>query len=244
MLNPRLDRTVLSQPAAAVTCLLMLALALPVAVVRGAQDAPLPLTGTVYDVTGGVLPGVHVTLEGSGEVKWQTRTAADGRFEFPPLQGGRYALEVSMIGFRPLRQDVALEREQDWDRAITLQVGELSETVSVQASRVVTGPARPEEPRRVRVGGSIRVPQKVQHVNPVYPSSMREAGREGRVLIDAVIGIDGAVHAARVLSAHVHPDFAAAALDAVREWRFTPTLLNGDAVEVRMTVTVDFSLSD
>jgi TonB family protein len=244
MLNPRLDRTVLSRPAVAVTCVLMLALALPVAALRGAQDEPLPLTGTVYDVTGAVLPGVHVTLEGAGQVKWQTRTAADGRFEFSPVQAGRYALEVSMMGFRPLRQDIALERARDWDRAITLQVGELSETVSVQASRVVTGPARPEEPRRVRVGGNIRVPQKVHHVNPTYPVSMREAAREGKVLIDAVIGIDGAVHAARVLSAHVHPDFAAAALDAVREWRFTPTLLNGDPVEVRMTVTVEFGLAD
>jgi TonB family protein len=243
MLNPRLDRTVLSRRAVALTCGLMLALALPIAALRGAQDAPLPLTGTVYDVTGGVLPGVHVTLGGAGQVTWQTTTAADGRFEFPPVQAGQYALEVSMMGFRPLRQDVALERARDWDRAITLQVGELTETVSVQASRAVTGPVQPE-PRLVRVGGNIRVPQKVHHVNPTYPVSMQEAAREGKVLIDAVIGIDGAVHAARVLTAQVHPDFAAAALDAVREWRFTPTLLNGNAVEVRMTVTVDFSLAD
>jgi TonB family protein len=48
----------------------------------------------------------------------------------------------------------------------------------------------------------------------------------------------------RVLSAQVHPDFAIAAVDAVRQWQFTPTLLNGQPVEVVMTVTVQFSLSD
>ena len=48
----------------------------------------------------------------------------------------------------------------------------------------------------------------------------------------------------RVVSAQVHPAFAIAAVDAVRQWRFTPTLLNSDAVEVVMTVSVQFNLSD
>jgi len=48
----------------------------------------------------------------------------------------------------------------------------------------------------------------------------------------------------RVLTAQVHPDFAIAAVDAVRQWRFTPTLLNGSPVDVVMTVSVAFKLSD
>lgn len=59
-----------------------------------------------------------------------------------------------------------------------------------------------------------------------------------------MIGRDGHVASARVLSAQVHPDFAAAALDAVRQWRFTPTLLNGKAVDVVMTVSVTFKLAN
>ena len=55
-------------------------------------------------------------------------------------------------------------------------------------------------------------------------------------------GGDGTVSAVRVLSAQVHPDFAIAAVDAVRQWRFTPTLLNGEPVEVVMTVSVRFDL--
>ena len=73
---------------------------------------------------------------------------------------------------------------------------------------------------------------------------MREAGREGVVPIEAIIGRDGTVASIRVLSAQVHPDFAIAAVDAVRQWRFTPTLLNGRPVEVVMTVSVTFNLSD
>ena len=73
---------------------------------------------------------------------------------------------------------------------------------------------------------------------------MRDAGREGVVPIDAVIGTDGSVTSVRVVSAQVHPAFAIAAIDAVRQWRFTPTLLNSDAVEVVMMVSVQFNLSD
>jgi TonB family protein len=64
------------------------------------------------------------------------------------------------------------------------------------------------------------------------------------VPVQAIIGQDGAVSSVRVLSAQVHPDFAIAAVDAVRQWRFTPTLLNRVPVDVVMTVTVRFDLED
>jgi TonB family protein len=73
---------------------------------------------------------------------------------------------------------------------------------------------------------------------------MREAGLDGVVPMEAVIGRDGAVISVRVLSAQIHPELAASAVEAVRQWRFDPTLLNGEAVEVVMTVSVRFSLAD
>ena len=94
------------------------------------------------------------------------------------------------------------------------------------------------------MGGNLRPPLKTLDVKPVYPPSMRDAGLEGVVPIDAVIGTDGLVTSVRVVSAQVHPAFAIAAVDAVRQWRFTPTLLNVDAVEVVMTVSVEFNLSE
>ena len=79
-------------------------------------------------------------------------------------------------------------------------------------------------------------------MKPAYPKRMVEAGLEGKVWVEAVVGIDGRVVRARATTGQVHPDFAQAAVDAVRQWRFEPTLLNGAPIEVVMTVTVDFSL--
>jgi protein TonB len=123
-------------------------------------------------------------------------------------------------------------------------VGDLQETITVEAKRLPgTGSAAPAN-APLRVGGNIKAPLKVHDVRPTYPESMRAAGREGIVPIEAMIGRDGHVASARVLSAQVHPDFAAAALEAVRQWRFTPTLLNGKPVDVVMTVSVTFKLAN
>jgi protein TonB len=99
-------------------------------------------------------------------------------------------------------------------------------------------------PNPIRVGGNIRVPLKLHDVRPAYPESMRAEGREADVQLEATIAGDGSVSAAHVVSAQIHPDFAIAAIDAVRQWRYSPTLLNGKPIEVVMTVAVRFSLSD
>lgn len=244
MLNPGLNRRALSRGTVAITAALVLGVTLATAAFRAEQSAPLPLAGSVYDATGGVLPAVDLTIEDTQQVKSQATTDAAGRFEFPSVQPGRYALEASIAGFRSLRQEIALRNAQDWDRAITLQVGDLRETISVRERRVAG--QRPsssaQAPQPIRIGGNIRPPRKQLDVRPVYPTTMREAGREGVVPMEAIIGRDGSVLLVRVISAQVHPDFALAAVDAVRQWRFDPTLLNGETVEVVMTVTVNFSL--
>jgi TonB family protein len=245
MLNPTVDRRPLSFRALTLTAVVLMAVTLPAAALRARQTLPLPLTGSVYDTSGAVLPGVELTVEDAKRNKSQAVTDAKGQFEFPQLGPGRYVLQAALAGFRPLRHEFELRQERDWDRAITLQVGELSETINVSEQRT-NGSAvpPPSGPQRVRVGGNIRTPRKLKDVHPIYPASMRDAGREGVVPIEAVIGRDGLVHSVRVLSANVHPDFAVAAVDAVRQWTFSPTLLNGQPVEVTMTVTVTFSLSD
>jgi TonB family protein len=246
MLNPRLDRTALSFRAIILTAAGLLAVTLPAAALRAAQATPAALAGSVYDATGAVLPGVAVTLEDAQQVTWQATTSATGRFEFPLIGAGRYVITAALPGFRELRQEFDLRAPRDWDRAVTLQVGDLQETVTVSERRMprAAAPSQPQAAQRVRVGGNIRTPRKEYDVNPVYPPAMRDAGREGTVRLDAAIGRDGTVTAVRVLSAQVHPDFAIAAVDAVRQWRFRPTLLNGSPVEVAMTVSVRFSLSN
>jgi periplasmic protein TonB len=99
-------------------------------------------------------------------------------------------------------------------------------------------PAPPQRP--VRPGGDIREPVKVKNVAPVYPQIAINARIQGRVVIDAVIGTDGVVREARILSGV--PLLNQAALDAVKQWRYTPTMLNNVPVQVIMTVTVQFNL--
>jgi protein TonB len=92
----------------------------------------------------------------------------------------------------------------------------------------------------VRVGGDIKEPKKLKDVKPVYPPVAMAAKVEGIVIIEATIGKDGSVTNAKILRSQ--PLLDQAALDAVNQWKFTPTTLNGTPVEVIMTVTVNFTL--
>jgi periplasmic protein TonB len=90
----------------------------------------------------------------------------------------------------------------------------------------------------VRVGGDIEPPRKVRHVPPLYPAIAITNRIGGTVILDCVIGVDGRVTSVRVLQGH--PLLNEAALQAVRQWTYTATRLNGNPVAVEMTVTVHF----
>lgn len=247
MLNTTLDREKPTRRVMALATILLAAVGLAAAATGASlQEAgPRSLTGAVYDTTGSVMPGVAVTLSDERQATASTTTDASGRFEFPAVGSGQYMLEIEVLGFKTLRNEFTLSAAGDWDRSITMQVGELEERISVRAKRPAQA-ARPVPSTGgpVRIGGNIKVPRKLQDVRPEYPAAMREAGLEGLVPMEALIDIDGRVASVRVLSAQVHPEFARAAEDAVRQWVFSPTLLNGLAVEVQMIVTVQFKLED
>jgi len=117
----------------------------------------------------------------------------------------------------------------------------LSFTVDIRFAR---GPEVMEfKPRQegdpLRVGGTIKAPSKIKDVRPVYPPIAREAGVAGVVIIEVRIGTDGRVEEGHVLKSI--PLLDQAALDAVKQWEFVPTLMNGAPVPIMMTVTVNFS---
>ena len=98
----------------------------------------------------------------------------------------------------------------------------------------------PDIPAPVRVGAGVRTPTKTRHVDPVYSTIALTARVQGIVIIEATIGPEGRIQNARILRSV--PLLDQSALDAVRQWEFTPTLLNGVPVPVIMTVTVSFTL--
>jgi TonB family protein len=102
--------------------------------------------------------------------------------------------------------------------------------------------AAEDEPveRAIRVDGAIQPPRKTRDVRPVYPQIAQSARVQGVVKIEATIDRDGRVAEARMLRSI--PLLDQAALDAVRQWEYEPTLLNGVAVPVILTVTVNFTL--
>lgn len=103
-----------------------------------------------------------------------------------------------------------------------------------------TAPAPPPAPAIVRVGGNVKAPQLIKQVQPQYPAVARVAHVQGTVVIDAVIDKTGNVVSEHAVSG---PGILVpAALNAVHDWKYQPTYLNGQPVDLAMQVTVDFKL--
>jgi TonB family protein len=147
-------------------------------------------------------------------------------------------------------------RDEDWTGIVSFSFS--PPPPAGQAAAVSAGSARPGEIvpsppppppaptagplRPLRVGDSgVRPPRKLVNVSPVYPPAARDAKVQGVVILETVIGVDGTV--ARTGVVRSIPLLDQAAMDAVRQWRFEPTLLNGVPVEVEMVVTINFTLT-
>ncbi len=107
-------------------------------------------------------------------------------------------------------------------------------------------PPEPEPPRAtrsdqpIRVGGIVQRARLVSQPMPRYPLAAREARIQGLVRLEAIIAENGSIRSLRVLSGH--PFLISAAVDAVKQWRYRPTLLNGEAIAVITQIDVRFTL--
>jgi periplasmic protein TonB len=102
-------------------------------------------------------------------------------------------------------------------------------------------PPKPKLSGPLRVGGNVQAAKIINRVQPVYPPLARQTRISGTVRLHAIISKDGTIQQLEVVSGH--PLLQQAALDAVRQWRYQPTLLNGEPVEVDTTIDVIFSLN-
>jgi TonB family protein len=107
---------------------------------------------------------------------------------------------------------------------------------------ITPGRTSPSGRPPVRVGGDIRQPMKVRDVKPVYPPLAQESRVQGLVILEGLIDEQGNIADVKVLRGV--PLLNDAAVEAVRQWRYTPTLLNGVPVPVIMTMTVTFMLQN
>lgn len=241
------------------------------AVIPSAQGTAT-IAGEVVDPSGGRLPGVNVTLtnpQTSAQVS--TYTNATGRFTFQGLPPSAYEIVLEMAGFKTVVDAVTVESGATVQRSITMPIGSLMETVTIvctgaAASRSlslgvpanlprlfrnaggwVASQAFPtlsaQVPAPIRVGGSLRPPQKIRDVKPACPPGAPQG--ETLVRLSGIVDVDGnmtGLTAEPPDGGGVLPaDLVEAAIDAVEQWKFTPTLLNGVPVDVEITVNITFN---
>jgi len=114
----------------------------------------------------------------------------------------------------------------------------------LSGARIMPIVAKAPEPmpiKRIRIASRVAEANLIHDVAPQYPSEAGRARIEGAVVLMAVIGTDGSVKDVRVESGL--PILAQAAMDAVRQWRYKPYLIDGEPVEVDSRITINFTLS-
>jgi TonB family protein len=223
------------------------ALLLPAAALRAtAKNAPGNISGTVHDPSSAVIPGAIVTL-----INMETQqgiggyTGEDGAFQFPAIPAGRYRLEITKPGFAPTKSaNLELKPSSDLHQDITMDLGTLTQDIFLIGHRSGEKPSTPSHaPRRIRVGGQVESAKLIFQSKPVYPTSAQQHGIEGTVILQAVIGTSGDLLSLSPYN-NADPTLVDAAMNAVRQWRYQPTLLDGVPVEVATTIKVHFQLEE
>jgi TonB family protein len=249
-------------------CLLSLAVLLPLAALRAPAQQSGGIAGVVRDASGANVSRARVTAALNGTNRKElTSTDEAGRFSLQPLPDGTYSVTVSKSAFAAYTlQGVQVKDGQPAELVVVLNIGALAETLTVQSSAAQAGgfvappppaefqagppsqPVHSSEPAampsvsRIRVGGNVQSARLLQMVNPAYPPDCKAEGVEGAVLLDAAIATDGFVKSLARVNELVDPRLVQAAIDAVKQWRYQPTLLNGQPVEVLTTIEINFAL--
>lgn len=248
MLNSSVDRRNLSWRtrmwvAASVLCLLV-----PLAAVRlPAQEVAGKFSGAIHDPSGtGVSNATVVMTNIKTNAIQMTTSDVAGNFNFKDLPSGEYEMKAMKPGFKEYKvPQVMLEPGRDSSQNIALSLGSIKEEVDVtpeEAGKESTRTEKKEKPMRVRLGGEVEAAQLLTKVTPIYPEAARTAGTQGTVILHAVVGMNGTPLSLRVMNNQIDPELARASVEAVSKWRYRPTLLNGEPVEVDTTIQVNFRL--
>lgn len=237
-----------------VAAVAMAAVAAPMAAVA-AQKPPVRVGGVVKEPTkikdvAPVYPEMARQARIQGMVLIEATIAADGS-----------VVDTKVLRPMPLLESAAVEAIKQWKYEPTLIDGEAvpvlmvvtvnftlkaaapTSTSALEPPQTTTSTSKSTSDQQkppVRVGGTVKEPKKIKNVAPVYPEEAKSAGVQGVVILEVLIGKDGAVTNTKVLRSVALLDMAA--IEAVEQWKYEPTTIDGEPVELLMVVTVNFSL--
>lgn len=195
------------------------------------------ISGTVSDSSGAPLSDVRVLLTNPDTgAKQEAKTAADGAFAFDGNSAGQYILKLEKSGYTSMFREFDVKADSKVDRDFTMP-NEGGEPVPDK----VAG-ANGQQPQSVRVGGRVAQANLITKVPPIYPVAAKAEHLQGTVEIEGTISKDGVPTELRVLRSP-GDELAESALEAVRQWRYRPTLLNGEPVGIVTDIIVNYTLT-
>jgi TonB family protein len=257
MLDAQLTRVPITRTARVAVAAVLLTVTVPIAGLSLlAQARFATISGSMTDETGGLLRNVRMVLINSeSQSKQEVRSNAAGIYEFVGVPAGEYQLEATLPGFETLKTAIAVGVGETRQHNIRMLLGSIEENIVVTNAPPPppppppppgAPPARREVARRSfgrcadpNVSGCIAPPVKLKDVRPIYPPNLRDGNVEGVVVFEGLLGTDGRLKDLRAVGSP-HPDLERAARDAVNEWEFAPTILNGRTVDTRITINVTF----
>ena len=200
------------------------------------------ISGSLFDTTGVAIPDATIVLHSAEtSADLNSTSGPDGKFTFGDLGAGQYILRVEKPGFADLLREFTVKQDSNIERGLVMQIN------GAQEEKVANGNApshmsQPFAPDRIRVKGEVAESNLIRKVQPVYPATAKAAHVQGTVLLQMVILKDGTPEEITVTSSP-SSDLSQSALEAVRQWRYRPVLLNGQPVEVVTYVIVNYTLS-
>lgn len=200
------------------------------------------ISGSLFDATGVALPDAKLILHSAEtSVDLDRTSGSDGKFSFGDLGAGQYILRVEKPGFTDLLREFTVTAGSNIERGLVMQLDrrEESQTAGADTARL----SQPFAPDRIQVKGDVAQANLIRKVQPVYPAPAKLAHVQGAVVLKMVILKDGTPGEITVASSPSN-DLSQASLEAVRQWRYRPTLLNGAPIQVLTDVLVNFTLSE
>jgi TonB family protein len=195
------------------------------------------VSGSVTGPAGEAIPDAKVLVYNPDSgAKQEVTTSSDGKFSVAGTGAGQYILRVAKPGFNSSFRAFDLKADSTVNRQITMAA-----PGTQQVPDSISDPDSSES-KPIRIGGMVAQSNLVTKVQPLYPAAAKAARVQGTVELEITVTKDGVPAELRVVSSP-SDDLSESALEAVRQWRYRPTLLNGSPVEIISSVIVNYTLA-